>query len=420
MKLKKHLIFFAIVLNVPSSAFSQEILSWQDCILEAKKNNPELISSAEGIKQKISDKNITGSSFFPQFSSNIGYARAKTTAEPAETYSYGVTSSQLIFDGLKTPNDLSAAKANIKYAESAYKFTSSDVRNNLRKAFVNLLKAQELINVTEEIVKIRTSNLELIKLRHQSGLEHKGALLTADANLAQAEYELSQAKRNVELSQEQLLKELGRDKFVPLKVKGDFIVNGAETVKPDFSQLAEINPTFLQAKAKRNLGEFNVKSAKGSFFPTVSADAGTGRNDSVWPPEKDRWNYGVSVTLPLFEGGLKVAELNKAKSQLLQYQADERNALAEVVVALENAWKSFQDALEYSIVQSKAIAAVEERAKIAEAQYSTGFITFDNWIIIQDDLVRAKKSFLEAKANMLLAESEWLKAKGETLEYVQE
>jgi hypothetical protein len=45
-------------------------------------------------------------------------------------------------------------------------------------------------------------------------------------------------------------------------------------------------------------------------------------------------------------------------------------------------------------------------------------MNFDNWIIIEDELVRAKIAFLQAEANALLAEANWIQAKGETLEYV--
>jgi outer membrane protein TolC len=78
-----------------------------------------------------------------------------------------------------------------------------------------------------------------------------------------------------------------------------------------------------------------------------------------------------------------------------------------------------QDAIEVVDVERKTLEATEERSKIAEVQYATGFISFDNWIIIEDDLVRAKLAYLDSEANALLAEANWIQAKGETLEYAQ-
>jgi outer membrane protein TolC len=75
------------------------------------------------------------------------------------------------------------------------------------------------------------------------------------------------------------------------------------------------------------------------------------------------------------------------------------------------------DATELVSVQDKFLEAAQERSRIAEAQYSVGFITYDNWIIIEDNLVRSKTDFLDAQANAMIAEASWIQAKGETLEH---
>jgi outer membrane protein TolC len=123
--------------------------------------------------------------------------------------------------------------------------------------------------------------------------------------------------------------------------------------------------------------------------------------------------------MPVFEGGLRMAEVTKAKALYNQAQADERSKKDAVIVALQQAWVSLRDAIETKDVQLKSLNAAEARSKIAEAQYSTGFITFDNWIIIQNDLVNAKKAYLNALTDAMLAEANWIYTKGETIEYAQ-
>jgi outer membrane protein TolC len=316
-------------------------------------------------------------------------------------------------------NKVNAASENIQASQQNYRFTSSGVRLNLRSAFINLLKAQELIRVAEEITKIRRDSLELITLCYASGLEHKGALLTAEANLAEATFELAQAKRDIGLSQRQLTKEMGRQEFKPMSVKGDFSVRDAAAEKPDLETLAKNNPSLLEAFAKRNAAAFDIKSAYAEFAPALSGSAGANKKSSHWPPQNDNWNLGLSLTMPIFEGGLRLAQVSKAQAAYNQAEADARSARDSVVVSLEQNWVALQDAIETVEVQRKSLNAAQERSKIAEAQYSTGFITFDNWIIIENDLVSAKKAFLNAEVNALLAEANWIQAKGETLEYAQ-
>jgi outer membrane protein TolC len=398
---------------------AEEILSWEDCILEAKKNNPDLISAQENINQQKASKTITASGLYPQISGNVGAATGKTASKTSDNYSYGVSGTQLVFDAFKTANEINAASENIKAAQQNYRFASSGVRFNLRSAFIELLKAQELIRVAEDIVKIRKENFELITLRYYSGLEHRGALLTAEANLAQATFELSQAKRDIGLAQRQLTKEMGRRELKSIYVKGDFTVWDTAKEKPDLQALVQNNPSLLQLVAKKNAAAFSIKSAYANFAPQLSGNANTDKTSSHWPPQDDRWNLGLNLSMPIFEGGLRFAQVSEAKAVYNQAEANERSTKDAVIVALEQAWVTLQDSVETVDVQYKSLVAAKERAKIAEAQYSTGFITYDNWSIIEDNLVRAKTDYLNAEANALLAEANWIQAKGETLEYAQ-
>jgi outer membrane protein TolC len=402
-------------------ASAEETLTWQDCLAEAKKNHPDLISAQESINQQKAGKEITASGLYPQISSNLSTSTAKsaTSGATADSYSYGVSGSQLIFDGLKTINDINAAKENIKSAQQGYRFTSSAVRLNLRSAFINLLTAQELIRVAEEIVKIRRDNLVLITLRYESGLEHRGALLTAEADVAAAKLGLDQAKREMVLAQRQLTKEMGRKEFTPMSVSGDFVVRDTVEDKPDLNLLAASHPSLLQLEAKKNAASFAVKSAYADFAPQISGSAGAGKTSSRWPPQNSSWSLGLGLVMPIFEGGLRLAQVSKAKAAYIQADADERSTKDGIVVTLEQSWDALQNALETVEVQRKTLEAAEERSKIAEAQYSTGFISYDNWSIIEDNLVTYKRAYLNAESNALLAEASLIYAKGETLEYAQ-
>jgi len=413
------LIFLLVLSPFLARVMAEEVLTWQDCIREAAKNHPDLISAQESVKESEASKKITASTLFPQIDSNVDASIAKTAGKTTDTYTYGVSGTQLLFDGFKTYDNVKAASENIKAAQYNYKYTSTEVRLRLRTAFINLLKVQELLNITEEIFKIRRGNFELITLRYESGLEHRGALLTAEANLAQAQFEISQAKRALEVVQRGLIKEIGRTKFSPLRAEGNLKLSDVVLGKPDFEALAKSNPSLEKLIAQKNAASFGIKAAKANFLPELSVQAGADKSSSHWPPENDQWDAGLSLSFPIFEGGLRLAQVAQAKAQFNQAQADERSTRDSVIVTLEQTWAALQDAVETLEVEKKFLNAAEERAKIAEAQYSLGMIQFDNWTIIEDELVKTKKTFLDTQANALLAEADWVQAKGETLEYAQ-
>ncbi len=417
-------IFFGAIL-LGGNCSAAEVMSWQDCVQEATQNHPDLVSAKEKLKQARIDTFISRSSSLPQISAQLSGQRSATTPSGESTttssnYSYSISGKQLLFDGFKNSNDTGAAKQTARSLEYAYDVTSSNVRLDLRTAFVELLRAQDLVSITTSIAARRKQNLELVKLRYQAGREHRGSLLTAEADLAQAELEVKEAKRTVFLVQHQLSKALGRKNFIPIEVKGDFQVQPKDKnrTRPDFSALAEKTPFLKELIAKKDALRFGLKSAKANLFPQIYLNGSLGQSSDKWPVRNgEQWSTGVTVSLPLFQGGSRIAEISKAGSALREAQAEERSGLDSVLFSLEQTWTQFQNAIDNISVQQKYLEANEERAKIANAQYSTGLISFDDWIIIEDNLVNSKKSYLDSQANMLIAEATWVQAKGGILGY---
>lgn len=401
-----------------SLAYPQDTLTWEECVSKAKKNHPDLISAAEKVRQAKEDKSIEISSMLPQVDSTLSGKSAKASSgATTDTYSYGLTGEQLVFDGFKTLHDISSLSKTLKAEEYNYAVTSSNIRLGLKSAFAGLLKAQELLTLTKEILKRRKENLGLVKLRYEAGREHRGSLLTAEADLASAEYEAKQAERNIVLSQRELSAEMGLMKLDPVNVTGEFIVSSHYVVKPDIDKLADTTPFLKELIAKKEASRHDLKSQQADFFPQVYLNGSIGNTSSEWPPKDDTWSFGMTVSLPIFEGGSRISEVKKAGSKLRQAEADERSGRDSVLVTLETTWKDMQDTIENVFVRKKFLEATEERAKITQAQYETGLISFDDWIIIEDNLVNAKKAFLNAEANMLVAEAYWIQAIGGTLEY---
>lgn len=424
MKAVKGILFLGILLFFAIAVYAEEVqvLTWKDCIRDAVNKNPNLIYAKEELKQAEADKKIAQSVGMPQIFTELAGSKSKAAASQSETdsYSFAITGKQLLFDGSKTSSDIKETKENIKASRYNYAVVSSNVRLDLRTAFVELLHAQELISLTENIALRRRQNLDLVKLRYDAGREHKGSLLTAEADLAQAEFEIVQAKRSIPPKQRQLSKGLGLVKIRPLRVKGKFSIQEDYSVKPDIEYLADTTPFLNELIAKKEAARYNLRSARADFFPKVYLNSSIGKTSSDFPPDQSEWSAGLSLSLPIFEGGSRLAEVSKAKSKLNQAGADERSRKDSVLVTLESTWTNLQDAMTNVSVQKKFMDAAEERARIASAQYETGLISFDDWIIIENNLVSARKTFLKAQADMLLTEAYWIQATGGTLEYDEE
>ena len=415
---KVYLSIFLFTISVTHYAYSEQPVTWEECVREAKENNPELMSAAEKVKQAKRNIDIDISATLPQVDSDLSGKRSQAGGKkPANAYSYGMTGSQLVFDGFKTSSEISNSMKLLQAEEYNYDVTSSNIRLNLRNAFASLMRAQGLIFITEDIAKRRKQNLELVKLRYEGGREHRGALLTAEADVAQAEFDIAQAKRGVVLSQRELCKELGFSNLRPMKAAEEFLLEKDYSVKPVLDYMADTTPFLRELISKKEASKYNLNSKEADFFPKVYVSGSLGKTDSSWPPGGDDWSGGFSVSLPLFEGGRRIAETKKARSAFRQAKSDERSGRDSVLVTLERTWKNLQDAITNVSVQKKFLLANEERAKITRAQYSNGLTSFNDWIIIEDNLVKSQKAYLNAQAEMLVAEAYWIQAIGGTLEY---
>ena len=419
----RSILYPVVVLFFLFACFSlqaEEMPTWQQCVNEAREAHPDLSSALALLQQAEADKRITAGACLPQVSLSASSRENGTTAKDGNlfsAFSYSLLAQQLIFDGHKTANQIASNREAIKGARYNYNMVSADLRFALRSAFTQLLKAQDLVGLAGQIAERRRNNVRLISLRYQGGREHIGSLRQAEADLAQAEFEVSQARRGLVLAQTTLASALGRDSHNPLRVQGAFRVTDLLVTKPDLAILVKSHPLFQQLDTRSKAARFDLDAAKNAFSPELylTSSLGKGSVDTL-PFKAVDWSAGLTLSVPIYEGGTGRARVTKAMAVLSQQNAQEKSGYLQLFNMLEESWKSFQDARQMVAVKKKFLDAAQERSTIANAQYSNGLITFNDWVIIENNLVSAKKEFLNAGADLLIAEAQWIQAKGEGLD----
>jgi outer membrane protein TolC len=394
-----------------------ETLTWQQCFDEAKQVHPDLYSALASVQQSEAEKRITRGALLPRLTSSINTRESGSTENgvpSSSAYSYSLSAQQLLFDGHKTSNMISSNEEAIKAARQNYHAVSADVRYALRAAFTELLKAQDLLGLTMEIADRRRMNVSLINLRYNGGREHVGSLGQARADLAQAEFEVFQAQRGLVLAQSKLASALGRDAHTPVRVRGSFSSVRIPPGIPSFELLAKNNPLFQQLDMQRKAARYDLNAARSACSPELylTSSVGRGTVDSL-PFDALDWNAGVTLSVPIYEGGTGRAKVSRAIAVVSQRNAEEKSGYLQILDTLEEKWKNFLDAFQMVTVKKKNLAAAIERSTISNAQYSNGLVSFNEWVIIENNLVSAKKEFLNAEAALLIAEAQWIQAKGE-------
>ncbi len=394
------------------NAAAAEITSWADYLQAAKKHNPDFLAAEAELQQTQAELTSAYSNWYPQ----ADLSASVRTSSGSESYATGISVRQLIFDGFKTPAAVGKAQAQLEKAKSRFAITSASIRYQLKEASVGLLKSSELIKMTEVIAKRRKQNVGLVKLRYAVGREHAGSLLIAEADLAQAEFEVEQARRNHKLAKQKLAKVIGIPN-TPIQAVGSFEVEQDISQAPDIPALMLNTPEVKESLASKEAIRWSVQSAYAELYPSISLSVSASLEDDRFFPEESRVSGGISLSLPLFAGGANLAAIAKAKYALRQAENNVQSRKDGVQFNLEQKWKDLQDAVGQIRVQTMYFQAAQARAKIANAQYSSGLAGFDDWAIIEDRLVLAQKAYLNSQAELLLAEAQWIQTKGEGLEH---
>ncbi len=110
----------------------------------------------------------------------------------------------MIFNGFATKGNIDQARAQLNLAFANLNGEKASVSFNLKSAFAQLLYAQKLIKISQNIAEIRQGNARLVRLLYEGGSEDKGDMQLSQANLDQALYNLDQALRTRDLSGIQL------------------------------------------------------------------------------------------------------------------------------------------------------------------------------------------------------------------------
>jgi outer membrane protein len=402
----------------PETEVPATTLTWSDCVRLATESNPDLQSAREQVLNSDAVHMGAYSALYPQISVSYnesrGYASANLFASHSYTTAYGeqLSLTQLIFDGFATKGNIDRAKAQLDLAFAQLDGEKALLSFNLKSSFAQLLYAQKLIKISQDIVDIRESAARLVKLLYDGGSEDKGDMELSRANLAQARYSLDQAVRTRDLSAVQLSVYIGKDLPAPVLAEGELLTSGLP-VKPNFEKLARATPVYFEREAEVNAASAGLTVAKSGWWPTVSAGADLTRSDDAYPLRNHGWSAGFTVSYPLFQGGATYFNVKAADASLRQALDNLRSGKNGAALTLAQMFKAMVDAEDNVRIQQQLLEATAQRYRISSADYRNGLTTFEDFNLITNDYVDQQQSLVSAELNAVISEAGWEEAKGQ-------
>lgn len=311
---------------------------------------------------------------------------------------------------LFSPTVGSAIKAARQYqnlTDYVYQASEQAIENGAKKLFYQCLLLEKVWDVTLAAEKNALENYENMKLKFDNGQISELDLLQAETRWRSAVPETQKAERNWNMAMNTFRNLAGLDPELEIDLEGSF------TAIPDLPETIHLESVLLQRpdyKAllwEEKLRKTAVGAAKGSFLPTLKGNVAYAysaqSNEFELDEENKLWMAGVTLSLPIFTGGYRVAqvqknqvELNKTKIKIDQTQEDIHKELVDVNLRLKEAYNRIESA--------KATKQVAEKAfKISENTTKNGLTT-------QLELKDARLMYDQATLNYYAATYDYLAA----------
>jgi outer membrane protein len=441
MKWKWLLCLLFISLQVKAQQPDIHEFSAKDCIEYALKNNVQVKNSLLDIQVQEQDNRIVTALALPAVNGDGGYTdylSVPTSLLPAEffggepgTYipikfgtkynaSGSLTLKQILFDGSVFVG-LKARPTSIEYRQKNLAVTEDLIRENIYKIYYQLVVSRTQINQIDANI-ARSNNL----LRVNTGLytngfgEHIEVDRTSVqlANFQTQKVAVENTINNGYYGLKFLMGMPEKDSLVLTDSITDEQLKNKLLNEGDYKYENRSDYQVLQSELK--LQQFNVKRYKLAYIPVLSLTGnyliqGQGTDFNIF--SKGQWfssSYvGLNLSVPIFNGFEKDANIKKAKLQLQQTQNqlnDYKNSIDNSIGAAVNTYYAAISTIDF---QKKNVQLAEQVFNQSQRKYESGLGTTLDVTNAQADLSVAQSNYINAMYEAVIAKIDYLYATGQ-------
>ena len=289
------------------------------------------------------------------------------------------------------------ASANLTAAQAEAETALLDVAYSVRTAYWQVLLDQALVQVQEANVTEQTERLRVDEVEEQNGKIPRYYVLRGRADLADAQQELTNARRDTDVALLRLQQLMGVEPGAPLTLS-DALVYTSAAVPPAADLVAEaqsMRPEMLAALARLDSARRQVALARASYSWQVEA---TAMGDAFANKSSTDAGYSVGVvaSVPLATGGARSAEVAEAQAMLRKADTDRAALALEISQGVRSALLDLAAADQNVKTAEAAQAAAEEDYRVALLRYRSGKAINLEPISALTALVRAQTRVVQA------------------------
>jgi len=328
-----------------------------------------------------------------------------------------------LYQGGQVRNSVAAARTRVEAGRATLRGTEADLFTNVVAAYMDVIRDEAIVGLNTQNIRVLNVNLQASRDRFQVGDLTRTDVAQSEARLALARAQLQSAEAQLISSRENYIRFVG----TPAGTLDTPPTLPHLPGSPASAVTVAIynNPLLIAAAMERDATRYDVGVARASRLPQISAVGGAGYTNylgsvstadgsaSSLPNVNKAVQGGLSLTLPLFQGGRPAAQVRQAEAlqsrAIENVTATERNVIAQVRSAYA-VWQSSEQ-----VIQSSEIAVKANKLSLegVRAENSVGTRTILDILNAEQELLNSQVTLVTARRDAYVAGFALLAAMGQ-------
>ncbi len=430
MRFKKHTILTIAMLQAVLAYGQVKMLTLDQARQTALERNLNVAQAQNNIESAQASVLAATGNYLPTVSATAGWNGSRSAGSQntridqngnlvTSRVSYGVNAGvdlqYTIFDGFSREGNMKRASSNSVASEQTAARTRQSIVFQVESAYLDVLRNEQLVKVSEENLKRDNRQLERITESNRVGASSLADVYRQQSQTANDELNMITAQNNYDKSKADLIALIGLDVSEGYAIADPSVsteiaqselestMNGYGDFKQLSSQAIANRPDYHAATESYNSAEGGVTVARSGYMPSINLNAGYDLNGSKVSTLSDSktLNWGISLRWSIFDGfgtnqALQSAHVEKrnAELSLQQTQRSINVELKKALLDLDAARKLYE-------VSLKGLVSSTQDYRIAEERYNLGAGTLLDLLTANANLVNAQANKVNASYNYI-------------------
>jgi outer membrane protein len=399
----------------------------REALLKAYASNPTI--TGQRAAQRATDENvpIARANGLPSSSITGSYSEyalqgTNSLFNPDRTVGGTAGVSVPLYQGGLVRNGVRAAETRVEAGRATLRSTEANLFTNTVAAYMNVIRDEAIVSLNTQNVRVLDTNLRASRDRFQVGDLTRTDVAQSEARLALARAQLQSAEAQLISSREFYVAVVGS--APDALEQPPALPNLPASPDAAVAEALANNPQLLAAQKAREASRYDVGVARAQRLPRVSA-VGQGNYvnylgsvpstivGTTVPNAVTTATAGLSLSLPLFQGGRPAAQVRQA--QALESQAIENSTAAErqVIQQARSNYAVWRSSLEVIASSETAVNANKLSLEGVRAENSVGTRTILDILNAEQELLNSQVTLVTARRDAYVAGFALLAAMGD-------